>query len=86
MERWKTVSESIAISLLHRGSHFVKVPVIVVLTKYDMLIDCMERTLDEASLDDEEFEEPLKNKAEAELQDTCIGPLEQFTGSDIPTS
>ncbi|KAG1813467.1 hypothetical protein EV424DRAFT_1514830 [Suillus variegatus] len=64
-----------------------KVPVIVVLTKYDMLIERMERTLDEASLDelsDEETEELVKNKAEAELRDTCIGPLEELAGSDIP--
>ncbi|KAG2052519.1 hypothetical protein BDR06DRAFT_957500 [Suillus hirtellus] len=64
-----------------------KVPVIVVLTKYDMLIERMERNLDEASLDelsDEEIEELVKNKAEAELQDTCIGPLEELAGSDIP--
>ncbi|KAG1842104.1 hypothetical protein C8R48DRAFT_738004 [Suillus tomentosus] len=63
------------------------VPVIVVLTKYDMLIERMERNLDEASLDelsDEEIEELVKNKAEAELRDTCIGPLEELAGSDIP--
>jgi hypothetical protein len=52
-----------------------------------MLIERMERNLDEASLDelsDEEIEELVKNKAEAELRDTCIGPLEELAGSDIP--
>ncbi|KAG1887919.1 uncharacterized protein F5891DRAFT_198821 [Suillus fuscotomentosus] len=63
------------------------VPVIVVLTKYDKLIEHVERTLDEASLDessDKALDELVKNKAEAEVQDTCIGPLEEFSGSDIP--
>ncbi|KAG2052520.1 hypothetical protein BDR06DRAFT_957503 [Suillus hirtellus] len=63
------------------------VPVIIVLTKYDKLIEHVERTLDEASLDelsDKAFDELVKRKAEAEVQDTCIGPLEEFSGSDIP--
>ncbi|KAG2746369.1 hypothetical protein P692DRAFT_20836176 [Suillus brevipes Sb2] len=63
------------------------IPVIVVLTKYDMLIDRIERNLDEASLNglsDEAVKELAKNKAEAELQDICIGPLKKFAGLDIP--
>ncbi|KAG2034985.1 hypothetical protein BDR03DRAFT_554614 [Suillus americanus] len=63
------------------------IPVIVVLTKYDMLIDRMERTLDETSLDklsDAAIKDLAKNKAEAELQDVCIGPLEKFAGPDTP--
>ncbi|KAG2134598.1 uncharacterized protein EDB93DRAFT_1306011 [Suillus bovinus] len=59
------------------------VPVIVVFTKYDMLIDRVERTLDESSLDglsDQAVKELIKNKAEAELQDICIRPLEKFAG------
>ncbi|KIK34233.1 hypothetical protein CY34DRAFT_98380 [Suillus luteus UH-Slu-Lm8-n1] len=63
------------------------VPVIVVLTKYDMLIDRIERNLDETSLNgmsDEAVKEFAKNKAETELQDICIGPLKKFAGRDIP--
>ncbi|KAG2052538.1 hypothetical protein BDR06DRAFT_513188 [Suillus hirtellus] len=63
------------------------VPVIVVLTKYDMLIGRIERNLDETSangLNDKAIKEVVKNKAEAELQNTCIGPLKQFAGPDIP--
>ncbi|KAG2030122.1 hypothetical protein BDR03DRAFT_987296 [Suillus americanus] len=63
------------------------IPVIVVLTKYDMLIDRMERTLDGTSLNklsDAAIKDFARNKAEAELQDTCIGPLEKFAGPDIP--
>jgi GTP-binding protein EngB required for normal cell division len=63
------------------------IPVIVVLTKYDMLIDRMERTLDGISvngLSDKAIKELAKNKAEAGLQDICIGPLEKFAGPDIP--
>jgi hypothetical protein len=68
-------------------SHFVKVPVIVVLTKYDALIARMERTLDVNSLDglsNDAIKDLAKNKAEAELQDICIGPLKKFAGLDIP--
>ncbi|KAG1897018.1 uncharacterized protein F5891DRAFT_563900 [Suillus fuscotomentosus] len=63
------------------------VPIIAVFTKYDMLIDRMERTLDETSingLSNKAIEELAKNKADAELEDTCIGPLKQFAGPDIP--
>jgi hypothetical protein len=87
VEHWETVSESITISLVDWTSHFVKVPVIVVLTKYDMFIDRIERNLDETSLSelsDEAVKELAKNKAEAELQDICIGPLKKFSGLNIP--
>ncbi|KAG2072248.1 hypothetical protein BDR04DRAFT_1096827 [Suillus decipiens] len=63
------------------------IPVIVVLTKYDMLIDRMERTIDETSLNtlsNETIKELVKKKAEVELQDICIGPLEKFAGPHIP--
>ncbi|KAG2356372.1 hypothetical protein BDR07DRAFT_1492039 [Suillus spraguei] len=62
-------------------------PVVVILTKYDKLIDRIERTLDETSLNrlsDEAIKELAKNKAEAELQDICIRPLKKFAGPDIP--
>ncbi|KAG1869351.1 hypothetical protein DFJ58DRAFT_723202 [Suillus subalutaceus] len=63
------------------------IPVIVVLTKYDVLVDRIERTLDETSLNglsDKAIMELAKNKADAELQKICIGPLEKFSGPDIP--
>ncbi|KAG1887917.1 uncharacterized protein F5891DRAFT_1283179 [Suillus fuscotomentosus] len=63
------------------------VPVIAILTKYDMLIDRVERNLDEASLDgldDEAIKELAKQQADAEVQDSCIGPLKQFAGAGIP--
>ncbi|KAG1840869.1 hypothetical protein C8R48DRAFT_739815 [Suillus tomentosus] len=62
------------------------VPVIVVLTKYDMFVRRMERGLYRTSIDglsDEVIEELVKKKAEAELQDTCIGPLQQLAGPSI---
>jgi hypothetical protein len=68
-------------------SHFLKVPVIVVLTKYDALIARMERILDVNSLDglsNDDIKNLARNKAEAELQDICIGPLMEFAGLDIP--
>ncbi|KAG1744542.1 uncharacterized protein EDB91DRAFT_1246668 [Suillus paluster] len=63
---------------------FVKVPVIVVFTKFDMLIDCLDRTLDEIGSDEDAFKELVKNKADIELQDVCIRPLEKFAGPGIP--
>ncbi|KAG1805273.1 hypothetical protein EV424DRAFT_281868 [Suillus variegatus] len=72
---------------LKRSGMLGNVPIIVVFMKYDMLIDRMERTLEESSingLSDEAIEELVKNKADAELHDTCIGPLERFVGSDTP--
>ncbi|KAG1898832.1 uncharacterized protein F5891DRAFT_440057 [Suillus fuscotomentosus] len=60
------------------------VPVIVVLTKYDMLIERIQRALGGSSLSDEAYEELTKKNVEAELQDTCIGPLERFAGANIP--
>ncbi|KAG2088267.1 uncharacterized protein F5147DRAFT_781040 [Suillus discolor] len=60
------------------------VPIVVVLTKYNMLIERIQRTLGGSSLSDEAYEELTKKNAEAELQDTCIGPLEQFSGPNIP--
>lgn len=63
------------------------IPVIVVLTKYDKLVDRMDRTLDETSLiglSDKVIRGLAKNKAEAELQEICIRPLEKFAARDIP--
>ncbi|KAG2145460.1 uncharacterized protein EDB93DRAFT_1251331 [Suillus bovinus] len=63
------------------------VPVIVVFTKYDKLIARMKRILYQNSLDelsDEAIKELAKKKADAQLQDTCIGPLKQFAGLDFP--
>jgi len=62
------------------------VPIIAVFTKYDILIDRMELSLDETSIDglsDEAIRERAKDNAEVDLRDTCIAPLEQFAGPGI---
>ncbi|KAG2143581.1 hypothetical protein DEU56DRAFT_242395 [Suillus clintonianus] len=70
---------------LKRDGTLGNIPVVVVLTKYDMLLDRTERTLDAlVGSNDETIKELTKNKAEAELQNICIGPLEEFAGPDIP--
>ncbi|KAG1851799.1 hypothetical protein C8R48DRAFT_777750 [Suillus tomentosus] len=51
-----------------RSGMLGNVPVIAILTKYDMLID----------------RELTKQKADAEVQANCVGPLKQFAGSGIP--
>ncbi|KAG1760973.1 hypothetical protein EDD22DRAFT_45321 [Suillus occidentalis] len=63
------------------------IPIIVVFTKYDLFIDRIERNLDEISLKglgNDAIKKLAKDRAEAELQDICIGPLKKFAGPDIP--
>ncbi|KAG2137846.1 uncharacterized protein EDB93DRAFT_1301477 [Suillus bovinus] len=63
------------------------VPVIIVFTKYDMLIDRMERTLAQTTLDgsdDEVIKKHARDEAKAELQNICVGPLQALPGPDIP--
>jgi hypothetical protein len=55
-----------------------KVPVIVVFTKYDELINQMDYELGESELSDDKIEELVSEKAEANLQKFCIGPIERF--------
>ncbi|KAG2125449.1 hypothetical protein DEU56DRAFT_916504 [Suillus clintonianus] len=72
---------------LKRDEKLGKIPLVIVLTKYDMLIDRVNRTLDDSSiagLSEDAIKEFIKNKAETELQDVCFGPLKKFAGSDIP--
>ncbi|KAJ8597095.1 hypothetical protein M405DRAFT_12106 [Rhizopogon salebrosus TDB-379] len=63
-----------------------KVPVVVVLTKYDEFIVHVERTLDGSleGLSDDAVSKLVKQKTDAKLRDICTLPLERFAGSDIP--
>jgi hypothetical protein len=64
-----------------------QVPVIVVFTQYDKLLERIHRTLDESplvGLSSSAVKEFIKNKADAELKEICIGPLEKFAGLDVP--
>ncbi|KAG1726783.1 uncharacterized protein EDB91DRAFT_1165595 [Suillus paluster] len=61
--------------------------IVVVLTKFDMFIDRVDHTLDESLLEglsNSAIHELITKKADTELQEVCIGPLQQFAGSDIP--
>ncbi|KAG1766737.1 hypothetical protein EV702DRAFT_788274 [Suillus placidus] len=72
---------------LKRGGKLGNIPVVVVFTKYDRFINRVNRTLDESSLvglSPNAVKELIKNKADAELKEICIGPLEKFAGSDVP--
>ncbi|KAG1727231.1 hypothetical protein EDB19DRAFT_200654 [Suillus lakei] len=63
------------------------IPIVVVFTKYDKLLDRMERTLDESvfeSLSEDAIEELVKKNAQYKLHDVCIAPLEKISGPDIP--
>jgi hypothetical protein len=64
----------------------VKVPVIVVFTKYDRLIDQVDFELGPSGngLSDDAIKELVRERAETKLQEVCIKPLEEFAGSDIP--
>ncbi|KAG2126214.1 hypothetical protein DEU56DRAFT_892029 [Suillus clintonianus] len=71
---------------LKREGKLGNIPIVVVLTKYDMLIDRMNRTLDDETLEglsEDAINKLLKKKADVELQELCFGPLEKFAG-DIP--
>ena len=63
-----------------------KVPVIVVFTKYDWLIDQVDYELGPSGngLSDDAIKELVRERAETKLQEVCIKPLEKFAGSDIP--
>jgi len=75
------------ISVQMETYQWARVPVVVVLTKYDMLLGRVDRMLDESALvglSDDHVKELIKEKAGAELQETCIKPLEKSAGSTIP--
>jgi len=64
-----------------------EVPVVVVLTKYDMFLSRVDRMLDDSALvglSVDDVKKLIKEKAGAELQETCIKPLERLAGSAIP--
>ncbi|KAG1722913.1 hypothetical protein EDB19DRAFT_1954343 [Suillus lakei] len=72
---------------LKRDGKLGNIPVVIVLTKYDRFVNRVDRTLNESSLaglSPNAVKELIKNKADAELKEICIGPLEKFAGSDIP--
>lgn len=72
---------------LKRGGKLGNIPVVVVFTKYDRFINRINRTLDEPSLvglNTNAVKELIKTKADAELKEICIRPLEKFAGSDVP--
>lgn len=72
---------------LKRAGKLGNIPVVVVFTKYDRFINRVNRTLDESSLvglSPNAVKELIKNKADAELKEICIGPLEKYAGSDVP--
>ncbi|KAG2754210.1 hypothetical protein P692DRAFT_20796562 [Suillus brevipes Sb2] len=72
---------------LKRAGKLGNIPVVVVFTKYDRFINRVNRTLDESSLvglSPNAVKELIKNKANAELKEICIGPLEKYAGSDVP--
>ncbi|KAJ8585270.1 hypothetical protein M405DRAFT_419505 [Rhizopogon salebrosus TDB-379] len=62
------------------------VPIIIVVTKYDELIDEVEYELGPSvnELSDDAIKELIKERGETKLQEICIGPLERLAGSDIP--
>jgi hypothetical protein len=65
----------------------VKVPFIVVFTKYDGLIDQMDHDLGpclEEGLSDDAINELVKERADTKLRETCIEPLKALPGPDIP--
>ncbi|KAG2140671.1 hypothetical protein DEU56DRAFT_288749 [Suillus clintonianus] len=72
---------------LKRDGKLGKIPLVVVLTKYDELIKQVNYSLDDSSLkglSKDDVNKLIKNKADTELQDICFEPLKKFAGLDIP--
>jgi len=70
-----------------REGELGNIPIVVVFTKYDTLLDRVERTMNKSSLkglSKEAVKELIKKSAEDKIQEVCIAPLEKFAGSDIP--
>ncbi|KAG1775709.1 hypothetical protein EV702DRAFT_1279835, partial [Suillus placidus] len=70
-----------------REGELGNIPIVVVFTKYDTLLDRVERTLDKSSIkgvSKAAIKELTKNSAKDKLQEVCIAPLEKFAGSGIP--
>jgi hypothetical protein len=64
----------------------VKVPFIIVFTKYDEIINQVDFDLGPSleGLSDDAIDELVKKRADDELRKTCIEPLKAFAGPDIP--
>ncbi|KAG1806986.1 uncharacterized protein BJ212DRAFT_1388526 [Suillus subaureus] len=63
------------------------IPIVAVFTKYDTLLDRVERTLDKSSikgLSQAAIQDIIKKNAEDKLQEVCVAPLEKFAKSAVP--
>jgi GTPase SAR1 family protein len=70
----------------HKGE-LGNIPIIAVFTKYDTLLDRVERTLDKPSikgLSKAAIQDLIKKHAEDKLQEVCVAPLEKFAKSAVP--
>jgi len=70
---------------LRRNGKLGHIPIIVVFTKYDMLVDQMDYELGPSvdELSDDAIKELIEERAKNKLQEICIRPLEQSAGSDV---
>ncbi|KAG2125445.1 hypothetical protein DEU56DRAFT_570816 [Suillus clintonianus] len=72
---------------LKRDNKLGKIPLIVVLTKYDELIKQVNFDLPDSSLEglsEDDINKRIKNEADSKLQDICFEPLKKFAGPNIP--
>jgi hypothetical protein len=62
-------------------------PLIIVFTKFDLLIRKVEEDFDiDDDMDEEKMENAIREKAEEEFKRICLRPLQKlFEGSDLPT-
>lgn len=58
-------------------------PIIVVLTKYDELVDREDRLLDDTGLNEDEISRQVDENARAALRRDCILPLEKAIGTQV---
>jgi hypothetical protein len=79
-------STLISISPCRPTYPLVKVPVIVVFTKYDGLINQFDYDLGPSGggLNDHAIKQLVEGRAGTKLRETCVRPVQLFAGSDIP--
>ncbi|KAG2125433.1 hypothetical protein DEU56DRAFT_570291 [Suillus clintonianus] len=72
---------------LKRDNKLGKIPLIVVLTKYDELIKQVNFDLPDSALEglsEGDINKRIKNEADTKLQEICFEPLKKFAGPNIP--
>ncbi|OAX37726.1 hypothetical protein K503DRAFT_771224 [Rhizopogon vinicolor AM-OR11-026] len=71
---------------LKREGKLGNIPVVIVFTKYDVLVEQVDYYMGPSlsGLSEDDIEERIKKGTETKLREICTGPLEKFAQLDIP--